>query len=218
MDRGAWWATVHGSQRAGHDWVTNTHLGMNTPWEWRPCPSSSPLDLQTLGCHLTQSRHRGSVCVLNKWTPPLSLKTFFSRQLDTSPWKSSNSTDSKAEFLILSSLPSPQPPLHLPCPGERHQRSLCRPNQKAQCIFYSSLWFTTPTPHQSPDWGSLLNLSESLFLNPLRPHSHTPALTQALIIVAWIITIFAEQGSLFPVFSPPICAAHCHQNYLSKIW
>ena len=20
MDRGAWWATVHGSQRAGHDW------------------------------------------------------------------------------------------------------------------------------------------------------------------------------------------------------
>ena len=22
MDRGAWWATVHGAQRAGHDWVT----------------------------------------------------------------------------------------------------------------------------------------------------------------------------------------------------
>ena len=24
MDRGAWWATVHGSQRVGHDRVTNT--------------------------------------------------------------------------------------------------------------------------------------------------------------------------------------------------
>ena len=23
MDRGAWWATVHGSQRVGHDWVTS---------------------------------------------------------------------------------------------------------------------------------------------------------------------------------------------------
>ena len=25
MDRGAWWAPVHGSQRVGHDWATNTH-------------------------------------------------------------------------------------------------------------------------------------------------------------------------------------------------
>ena len=24
MDRGAWWATVHGSQTAGQDWATNT--------------------------------------------------------------------------------------------------------------------------------------------------------------------------------------------------
>ena len=24
MDRGTWWATVHGSQRVGHDWATNT--------------------------------------------------------------------------------------------------------------------------------------------------------------------------------------------------
>ena len=24
MDRGAWWATVHGSQRVGHDRATNT--------------------------------------------------------------------------------------------------------------------------------------------------------------------------------------------------
>ena len=25
MDRGTWWATVHGSQRVRHDWVTNTN-------------------------------------------------------------------------------------------------------------------------------------------------------------------------------------------------
>ena len=25
MDGGAWWATVHGSQRVGHDWATFTH-------------------------------------------------------------------------------------------------------------------------------------------------------------------------------------------------
>ena len=25
IDRGTWWATVHESQRAGHDWETNTH-------------------------------------------------------------------------------------------------------------------------------------------------------------------------------------------------
>ena len=24
MDRGAWWATVHGSQRVRHNWATNT--------------------------------------------------------------------------------------------------------------------------------------------------------------------------------------------------
>ena len=26
MDKGAWWATVHGLQRVGHDWEANTHL------------------------------------------------------------------------------------------------------------------------------------------------------------------------------------------------
>ena len=26
MDRGAWWATVHGSQRVGHDWATSLHF------------------------------------------------------------------------------------------------------------------------------------------------------------------------------------------------
>ena len=25
MDRGTWWATVHGLQKIGHDLVTNTH-------------------------------------------------------------------------------------------------------------------------------------------------------------------------------------------------
>ena len=25
-DRGAWWATVRGSQRVGHSWATNTHM------------------------------------------------------------------------------------------------------------------------------------------------------------------------------------------------
>ena len=31
MDRGAWWATVHGSQRVGHDWVTNTQEEWSFP-------------------------------------------------------------------------------------------------------------------------------------------------------------------------------------------
>ena len=26
MDRGAWWATVHGSPRVGHDWATSLHF------------------------------------------------------------------------------------------------------------------------------------------------------------------------------------------------
>ena len=30
MDRGAWWAIAHGLQRAGHDWVTNTHTHTHT--------------------------------------------------------------------------------------------------------------------------------------------------------------------------------------------
>ena len=29
LDRGAWWATVHGSQRVRHDWVTNTLGSIN---------------------------------------------------------------------------------------------------------------------------------------------------------------------------------------------
>ena len=31
MDRGAWWATVHGSEKVRHDWVTNrTHVRAHT--------------------------------------------------------------------------------------------------------------------------------------------------------------------------------------------
>ena len=30
MDRGAWWATVHGSQRGGHDQATHTHTHTHT--------------------------------------------------------------------------------------------------------------------------------------------------------------------------------------------
>ena len=34
MDREAWWATAHGLQRIGHDWVTNTfHLMLTTVQE-----------------------------------------------------------------------------------------------------------------------------------------------------------------------------------------
>ena len=35
MDRGAWWATVHGDLRVGHDWVTNTDWLINVlVWSW----------------------------------------------------------------------------------------------------------------------------------------------------------------------------------------
>ena len=30
MDRGAWWATVHGSQRVGHDWATSLFFSPNS--------------------------------------------------------------------------------------------------------------------------------------------------------------------------------------------
>ena len=34
MDRGAWWATVHGAQRVRHDWVTSLHF--TSLWESTP--------------------------------------------------------------------------------------------------------------------------------------------------------------------------------------
>ena len=48
IDRGAWWASVHGSQRIRHDWVPNTFTKYLTNscvrhwWQWaehRVCPS-----------------------------------------------------------------------------------------------------------------------------------------------------------------------------------
>ena len=38
MDRGAWWATVHGSQRVRHDWATSLHFSIPSQafrW-WQP--------------------------------------------------------------------------------------------------------------------------------------------------------------------------------------
>ena len=32
MDRGAWWATVHGSQRVGHNSVTKQHNNKGSGW------------------------------------------------------------------------------------------------------------------------------------------------------------------------------------------
>ena len=41
MDRGAWWATVHGSQRVRHDWVINTlYVSVNVPGTCRKGRSS----------------------------------------------------------------------------------------------------------------------------------------------------------------------------------
>ena len=41
MDRGAWWATVHGSQRVGHDWETNTFTLTFTPLCSAPPPTTN---------------------------------------------------------------------------------------------------------------------------------------------------------------------------------
>ena len=43
-DGGAWWATVHGSQRVGHDWVTSLSLFTFIHWrrKWQPAPVFLP--------------------------------------------------------------------------------------------------------------------------------------------------------------------------------
>ena len=38
VDRGAWWATVHGSQRFGYDWETSTHTQVIHPAAWQKPP------------------------------------------------------------------------------------------------------------------------------------------------------------------------------------
>ena len=50
MDRGAWWATVHGSQRVRHDWATTTHtwtIARSRIETLIPDSSSSPLSSET---------------------------------------------------------------------------------------------------------------------------------------------------------------------------
>ena len=50
MDRGAWWATVHGrggggrwSQRVGHNWVTNTFIFFSNIYSFEFCQFSFPI-------------------------------------------------------------------------------------------------------------------------------------------------------------------------------
>ena len=51
MDRGAWWATVHGVARVRHDWVTNTTV---TPLEGK--------------CQMCWSKNAASTCyTFHKW-------------------------------------------------------------------------------------------------------------------------------------------------------
>ena len=51
MDRGAWWAAVHGSQRVGHDWVTSLSLFTFMHWrrKWQPTPVFLPGESQGWG-------------------------------------------------------------------------------------------------------------------------------------------------------------------------
>ena len=58
MDRGAWWAAVHGSLRVGHDWATLLSLFTVMHWrrKWQPTPVFLPGETQRqrslAGCRL----------------------------------------------------------------------------------------------------------------------------------------------------------------------
>ena len=58
MDRGAWWAVVHGVGRVGHDWATSLSLFtfMHWRWKWQSTPVFLPGESQgrgsLVGCHL----------------------------------------------------------------------------------------------------------------------------------------------------------------------
>ena len=58
MDRGAWWAAVHGSLRVGHGWATSLSLFTFMHWrrKWQPTPVFLPGESQgrgsLVGCHL----------------------------------------------------------------------------------------------------------------------------------------------------------------------
>ena len=64
MNRGAWWVTVHGSQRVWHDWVTdtylcdgiesmNSHIGTDTAQQ--PMPDTGTKVYMTLPVHEQRS-------------------------------------------------------------------------------------------------------------------------------------------------------------------
>ena len=48
MDRGAWWAAVHGVTRVGHDWATSLSLFTFMHWrrKWQPAPVFLPGESQ----------------------------------------------------------------------------------------------------------------------------------------------------------------------------
>ena len=58
MDRGAWWAAVHGLLRVGHDWATSLSLFTFMHWrrKWQPTPVFLSGESQgrgsLVGCHL----------------------------------------------------------------------------------------------------------------------------------------------------------------------
>ena len=58
MDRGAWWAAVHGSHRVGHDCATSLSLFTFMHWrrKWQPTPVFLPGESQgrgsLVGCRL----------------------------------------------------------------------------------------------------------------------------------------------------------------------
>ena len=58
MDRGAWWAAVHGVARVRHDWATSLSLFTFMHWrrKWQPTPVFLPGESQgrgsLVGCHL----------------------------------------------------------------------------------------------------------------------------------------------------------------------
>ena len=62
VDRGAWWAAVHGVARVGHDWVTSLSLFTFMHWrrKWQPTPVFLPGESQgwgsLVGCRLGSHR------------------------------------------------------------------------------------------------------------------------------------------------------------------
>ena len=54
MDGGAWWATVHGSQRVGHDWATSLSLSDSVFYAYlEPEEDTRPREANLIGCLVT---------------------------------------------------------------------------------------------------------------------------------------------------------------------